>query len=206
MERDIIKVLNIIGHGTHEEERVIRDLDTLLWVVEFFKKEGKRIVYTGGVYDLFHIGHALYLEKAKQQGDILIVGVDSDALAGQRKDPTRPIVKLEERISILIRNRAVDIVIVRHENDDPFMLVKKIKPHVLVMSQSTKDTPIEEMRAAYKDDIGELIVFEPQATTSTSARIGQLMQSGASELNEKIQAVLKDHFKLDKKGGGDDKK
>ncbi len=201
-----IKTLNIMDRGVHEEDRVIRDLEALLWVVEYFKREGKRIVYTGGVYDLFHIGQALYLEKAKEMGDILIVGVDSDALAGQRKDPTRPIVKLEERIQILVRNRSVDIVTVRNEKDDPFMLVKKIKPHVLVMSKSTKDITEEEIREGYKDDIEKLVVLEPQALTSTSARIGQLMHSGASELNEKIQAVLTEHFKSVQKGGGNDKK
>jgi len=75
----------IFGDSTSFEHRYISDHDKLSELVGYWKKLGLRIVLTSGTFDLFHIGHAQYLEKAKALGDVLIVGVDSDEKVRKRK-------------------------------------------------------------------------------------------------------------------------
>ena len=74
----------ILAPKTNFEHRFITDEKILKKLVDTFKKQGKRIVLTQGVWDLIHEGHALYLEVAKGYGDVLIVGVDSDELTRAR--------------------------------------------------------------------------------------------------------------------------
>ena len=191
-----IKYLNITGIEVSKEDRLINDYQELLKVVEFFKKEGKKIVYTSGVYDLFHIGHARYLEKAKQCGDILIVGIDSDEWTKERKGKDRPIVPLEERWETLVHNRSVNIVTVLHNNERTDELLREMKPDVLVLSKSTQDSPdfVEKMQEKLGSFCGKIEIFEPQATTSTSARIRYLSIDGSKVLYEKIKNVCEQHF------------
>lgn len=88
----------IFGDKTSFEDRYIPDHVKLVELVGYWKKLGLKIVLTSGTFDLFHIGHAQYLEKAKEMGDVLIVGVDSDARVKKRKGPERPIVPENERV------------------------------------------------------------------------------------------------------------
>src|SRR4051812_35926260 len=87
----------IFGDGTNLKDRYIPDHKKLGELVKHWKKMGLRIVLTSGTYDLFHVGHAEYLDQAKKLGDLLIVGVDSDAKVKSRKGPHRPVVPEQER-------------------------------------------------------------------------------------------------------------
>lgn len=73
-------------------------------------KNNSKIVFTHGAYDLFHIGHLGFLRKSKQQGQILIVGVDSDELISKYKNVLRPVIKLTERLEIVSKLDFVDFV------------------------------------------------------------------------------------------------
>ena len=117
----------------------IPDYTQLKGAVDTLRKDGRRIVLTQGVYDLIHEGHALYLEKAKAYGDVLVVGVDSDALTKLRKGPERPIVPEAERVRMLTHLRHVDLVTIRNVNDDLGTLIRLVRPDVLVVSESTRD-------------------------------------------------------------------
>ena len=193
-----IKIFKIMDHGVNKEDRVIPDYDDLEWLVGVFKADDLRVGYTSGVYDMFHVGHAKYLERAKELCDVLILAVDSDELVKLDKGPKRPIVSLEERIDILVRNRSVNIITIRNAGDDPFMLIKKIKPNLVVFSESTQDrrpTFIDDMKEAYKGDVDEIIVLPPQAETSTTATIRTLTLNASKELGEKIVNLIEGHFK-----------
>ena len=124
---------------------------------------------TYGTFDLFHIGHAQYLERAKSLGDLLIVGVDSDAKVKERKGPHRPIVPEIERVQILSHCRHADVITLKGVNDPKNHLIKLVSPDILVVSKSTnhEDEEVDE-KALY---CGEIIVLEPQAETSTSAKL-----------------------------------
>ncbi len=197
MEEKDIRLLEIIGTNVSIEDRFITDYDKLIWVVEFFKKEGKKIVFVGGTYDMFHVGHARYLEKAKQQGDILIVGVDSDDLTKKLKGESRPVVPFDERAETLLHNRSVNIVTSLLSNDETDSLIKRIEPNVLVLSTSTNyvDEFVSKMQKKLGDYCGSIVVLDPQATTSTSARIRFLTIDGARELSIKIEEVIENNKK-----------
>lgn len=182
---------NITSSKTHFSERYIDDYDRLTETVNQLKKQGKKIVLTQGVWDLIHEGHALYLEVAKSYGDVLIVGVDSDELTKSRKGPNRPIVPQTERLKMLVHLRHVDIVVVREIHHDIGDLIRLVKPDVLVTSHSTKDFDTE-MKKMYEDFCGKIITMEPQATTSTTARIRNLTIEGAEQLASEVQKLTQD--------------
>ena len=90
-----------------------------------------RIVFTNGCFDLMHSGHAIYLEEALAQGDILVVGVNSDESVRRLKGLSRPIIPLQDRMLMLAALEAVDYV-VSFEEDTPYNLIMALKPDVLV--------------------------------------------------------------------------
>lgn len=91
----------------------------------------KKIVFTNGCFDLLHIGHVRYLEEAAKLGDVLIVGVNTDASVKRLKGPTRPIQNENDRAEILASLKAVTHTILFDE-DTPYELIKKVQPDVLV--------------------------------------------------------------------------
>ncbi len=91
----------------------------------------KRIVFTNGCFDILHSGHVLYLEAAKAEGDILVVGVNSDASIKRLKGNNRPIVHQQDRMIVLAALEAVDYVVLFDE-DTPLELIRMISPDVLV--------------------------------------------------------------------------
>jgi len=96
-----------------------------------FKLFRKKIVFTSGVFDLLHIGHLESLEKSKNLGNKLIVGINSDSSTKKLKGNKRPINNQEARKKMLESLRFVDQVIVFDE-DTPYELIKKIKPDIIV--------------------------------------------------------------------------
>jgi rfaE bifunctional protein nucleotidyltransferase chain/domain len=94
------------------------------------KKEGKRIVFTNGCFDLLHAGHVRYLNKAKKLGDILVVGLNSDRSVSRIK-PGRPLTPEKQRAEVLSALSAIDYVTIFNE-ETPLKLIKKVKPDVLV--------------------------------------------------------------------------
>jgi rfaE bifunctional protein nucleotidyltransferase chain/domain len=94
-------------------------------------KEGKRIVFTNGCFDILHAGHVLYLQKAKAMGEVLVLGLNSDASVARLKGNTRPIVNEAERCIVLGGLEAVDYIVIFDE-DTPLELIIKVRPDVLV--------------------------------------------------------------------------
>lgn len=93
--------------------------------------EGKKLVFTNGCFDILHRGHVSYLTFARNQGDALVVGVNSDASVRRNKGDGRPINNQEDRAFVLASLRAVDFVVIFDE-DEPRDLIGQILPHVLV--------------------------------------------------------------------------
>jgi D-beta-D-heptose 7-phosphate kinase/D-beta-D-heptose 1-phosphate adenosyltransferase len=102
----------------------------LLRIIKDLKAKGKRIVFTNGCFDLLHIGHVRYLEKAKTLGDVLVVGVNSDSSVRKLKGPKRPVLPEEERTEILSGLGCVDYVTLFDEID-PLKLITSLQPDVL---------------------------------------------------------------------------
>jgi D-beta-D-heptose 7-phosphate kinase/D-beta-D-heptose 1-phosphate adenosyltransferase len=95
------------------------------------RKNGKKIVFTNGCFDILHAGHVHYLEQAKELGDELVVGLNSDSSVKTLKGPSRPINNLEQRAKVLSSLKCVDRI-VSFADETPIKLIKEIKPDVLV--------------------------------------------------------------------------
>ena len=112
--------------------RKIKTLKKLVTLRQLWSWEGKKVVFTNGVYDILHAGHVQLLRKAKSLGDILIVGLNSDASARRLgKGPGRPINKWEDRAELLGALSCID-AIVKFEENTPVEIIKKIRPDILV--------------------------------------------------------------------------
>src|SRR5262245_51111469 len=92
---------------------------------------GKQVVFTNGVFDLLHPGHVRYLQAARDEGDALIVGVNSDRSVRANKGPSRPIIPENERAELLAALACVDAVVVFDE-DTPADIITRVQPDVLV--------------------------------------------------------------------------
>jgi rfaE bifunctional protein nucleotidyltransferase chain/domain len=112
----------------------IKDLDSLKEEAKRLKDEGKTIVFTNGCFDILHLGHADYLSFAANQGDILIVGVNSDSSVKKSKGENRPIVSQDERAALLAALGCVDYVII-FDDDEPAGIISEIIPNVLVKGE-----------------------------------------------------------------------
>lgn len=95
------------------------------------KRAGKKIVFTNGVYDLLHAGHVTLLEKAAMLGDVLVLGINTDASVKRLKGPKRPIASQNDRATVLAALEAVDYVTFFAE-DTPYELIQTLRPDVLV--------------------------------------------------------------------------
>lgn len=95
------------------------------------KAAGRRVVFTNGCFDLIHLGHVTYFQFAKAQGDLLVVGVNTDASIRKLKGPKRPIINEHDRVGVLSELESIDYV-VRFDDDTPLRLIEAIRPDVLV--------------------------------------------------------------------------
>jgi len=101
---------------------------------ERLRAEGRTIVFTNGAFDLLHSGHLTYLTQARQLGDVLIIGLNSDASVKRYKGDTRPILPEDERALLLLGLRCVDYVI-QFEEDEPRDLIAALLPDILVKAE-----------------------------------------------------------------------
>lgn len=109
----------------------IKTLPQLTKILKKIKAEGKKIVFTNGCFDILHRGHIDYLSKAKSLGDMLIVGLNSDASVRKLKGGLRPVVSQKNRAIVLSGLEAVDFLVI-FDDLTPLRLIKTIKPDVLV--------------------------------------------------------------------------
>jgi D-glycero-beta-D-manno-heptose 1-phosphate adenylyltransferase len=91
----------------------------------------KKIVFTNGCFDILHRGHVTYLAEAKKLGDLLVIGLNSDASVKRLKGPERPINNEQDRLYVLSQLKSVDFVEIFHE-DTPLNLIQRVRPSVLV--------------------------------------------------------------------------
>jgi D-beta-D-heptose 7-phosphate kinase / D-beta-D-heptose 1-phosphate adenosyltransferase len=108
-----------------------RTLQQLVHELQHHRDSGKRIVFTNGCFDLIHLGHVKYFQFAKQQGDLLVVAVNTDASIRRLKGPKRPIVNEQDRLSVLEELESIDYLLTFDE-DTPISLIEQIRPDVLV--------------------------------------------------------------------------
>ena len=112
--------------------------------VQYLKTIGKNLVFTNGCFDLLHVGHLRYLGEAKKLGDVLVIGLNSDASVKRLKGDKRPIMSQEKRKELLLGLKPVDYVIIFDE-DTPVSLIEKIKPQLFVKGGDYNASKIVEV-------------------------------------------------------------
>lgn len=101
------------------------------YLLAFWRFKAKKIVFTNGCFDILHRGHVEYLTKASQEGDVLIIGLNSDESVSRLKGKNRPVQDIYSRTMLLAAFQFVSAVVVFKE-DTPYDLIKLIQPDVLV--------------------------------------------------------------------------
>jgi D-beta-D-heptose 7-phosphate kinase/D-beta-D-heptose 1-phosphate adenosyltransferase len=126
-----LEIIGAISHEHTDSDVKIKNLDVLVSIVEAEKKRGRKVVFTNGCFDLLHAGHVRYLQKARKFGDLLVLGLNSDASVRRLKGKKRPLIGEKERAHILAALDCIDYVVI-FEEDTPIRLLEALKPSVLV--------------------------------------------------------------------------
>jgi D-beta-D-heptose 7-phosphate kinase/D-beta-D-heptose 1-phosphate adenosyltransferase len=153
-------------------DKVVSDPDGLAARLHVDRRAGRRIVMTNGCFDLLHRGHITYLNAAKALGDLLVVGINSDASVRRLKGPGRPINGLEDRAQVLAALSAIDYI-VPFDDDVPLDLVRAVRPDVFVKGGDYTPDRLPEARVVR--ELGGAVDILPwvsdQSTTSIIERI-----------------------------------
>jgi rfaE bifunctional protein nucleotidyltransferase chain/domain len=159
----------IFDDASSFEQRFVPDYVEIAEIVAALKVLGRRVVLTMGTFDILHEGHSMYLEAARDFGDFLIVGVDSDEKVRERKGPGRPVVPELERLRMVTHQRGVGLVTLKEPGHARWSLVDAVRPDVLVATADTyQPEEIEELEAKH---CGLVVVLDRMATISTTARL-----------------------------------
>ncbi|MCQ2381175.1 MAG: D-glycero-beta-D-manno-heptose 1-phosphate adenylyltransferase, partial [Acidaminococcaceae bacterium] len=163
-----------------EERRSGRGYRTLSWeeigsLAATWHACGETIVFTNGCFDLLHVGHVTYLEKAKSLGKHLIIGLNSDKSVRRLKGETRPLVHELDRARVLSALGCVDAVVLFEENT-PTKLIKLIKPDILVKGGDYKANELAGRQYAGKVKI--LLYEDGYSTTGVVQKIAHLAKEG----------------------------
>lgn len=178
----------ILGASSSIEDRIVGSLEEMASKAEHLRGLGYRVVVTSGSFDLIHLGHVKYLQRAKECGDILAVGVDCDAKIRRRKGSDRPMVPEEERLQMLAYQRPVDLVYLKRDADERWGLIKATRPDVLVLTEDHSYSD-EDLRAL-REYCSKIEVIPRQASVTTSERIRQMYMHLGDRLGPKLAEVL----------------
>ena len=153
----------------------LKKLETMLYRWRFFSQ---KIVFTNGCFDLVHLGHIDYLAKAADEGDVLIIGLNSDASTSKLKGPSRPINNQEQRAMILASFQFVSAVIIFDE-PTPYQLICNIQPDVLVKGGDYKPEEIVgyDVVKAKKGIVKTIDFLKGYSTTFIEDKIRSLNKS-----------------------------
>ncbi len=149
-------------------------LDELKKIRETYKKKSQKVVFTNGCFDLLHSGHVDYLTKAKNLGDVLVVGLNTDASIKRIKGDKRPILNENERALILSSLKPVDYVCLFDE-DTPAKIISELIPDILIKGS---DWPIDKIvgRDIVEENGGKVITIDFVNNQSTSNIINTILE------------------------------
>jgi len=166
--KEIIKYESLLNNCDCEES--ILSLEKFTEILNSLRKSENKIVFTNGCFDILHMGHVKYLEKAKKLGDILVVGVNSDDSVKRLKGMNRPINPLNDRCCVIASLKSVDYVI-PFEEDTPIELITAIVPDILVKGGDYKDKKV-----VGKEIAKELVLIDFIEGRSTSNTISKIQK------------------------------
>jgi D-beta-D-heptose 7-phosphate kinase/D-beta-D-heptose 1-phosphate adenosyltransferase len=125
------EIMEVVGRRHHDTDLKIKDREVLAGILRMELEKGRTIVFTNGCFDLLHVGHVKYLQKARRLGDLLVLGLNSDDSIRRLKGPRRPLINQEERAHILAALDCIDYLVIFDE-DTPLELIEALRPKILV--------------------------------------------------------------------------
>ena len=163
------------AHGVVSYLRKIKKLAEIMLELEWQHSQGRVVVFTNGCFDILHPGHIRYLEYCKSRGDILVVGLNSDASIRQNKGPKRPILQETNRAELLAALSAVDYVVI-FGDPTPADLIQKVRPDILIKGSdwANKGVVGREFVESYG---GKVELYELEAGFSTTNIIDKVLQA-----------------------------
>ncbi len=163
------------------DEKFITDSFHIAARIAAYRRQCKRIVFTNGCFDILHSGHIQYLNQAKAQGDVLVVGINTDPGVQRLKGPNRPINHLEDRAQVLSALSCIDHII-PFDEDIPYSLIQMIQPDVFVKGG---DYSLERLpEAGLVEELGGKVTILPYIENhSTTGIIERIRQSFAPEID-----------------------
>jgi D-beta-D-heptose 7-phosphate kinase/D-beta-D-heptose 1-phosphate adenosyltransferase len=153
----------------------VRSVELLLDELTWHRKKNKTIVFTNGCFDVIHRGHIEYLEFCKHQGDLVVVGLNSDSSIKTIKGPERPINNQHDRASVLAAMEMIDYITVFDE-PDPLSLIKKVKPDILVKGEDWAEKGV--VGREFVESYGGKVILAPlvqgKSSTATIEKMKEL--------------------------------
>ena len=166
--------------------RVATDLAAVAAFARRLREKGRRVVFTNGVFDLFHLGHLRLLEAARALGDALVVGVNSDESAARLKGRARPVTPQFARAAVVAGCRPVDLAAI-FDGDTPVELLRAVRPDVLVKGGEYR--PSQVVGRDLVEGWGGRVVIVPHVEgVSTSGLVERIRGSGASAAKPRAAA------------------
>ncbi len=159
-------LLAAAGRQRHDSDQKIRPLSALVDHLDALRGRGKKIVFTNGCFDLLHVGHVKYLQKARKLGDLLVLGLNSDDSIRRLKGENRPLICEDERAHILAALDCIDHVVIFDE-DTPLELIRAIQPDILAKGEDYAIDQVvgREIVESYGGRV-ELVTFEEGKSTT----------------------------------------
>lgn len=150
----------------------IKTVPELRLIVEEYRSQGKRVVFTNGCFDLLHPGHIRYLEQARRLGDALVVGLNSDESVKRLKGSSRPVLSERDRLEVVAGLECVDWV-TTFEKETPARLIRLLRPHVLAKGG---DWPLDQIvgREEVEASGGQVVSIPIEVRHSTSSIIRRI--------------------------------
>lgn len=156
----------------------LKSLEQLRGIAEKLRRDGKKVVWTNGCFDLLHAGHITYLLNARALGDVMIVGLNSDASVRENKGPDRPVVTEMDRALVLSALECVDYVVL-FDGKTPMPLIEVIQPDIYAKGGDyTLDTLVQEERRLVEGYGGAIAIIPGREGKSTTGLINQISGKG----------------------------
>jgi D-beta-D-heptose 7-phosphate kinase/D-beta-D-heptose 1-phosphate adenosyltransferase len=174
-------VLDLLGEARRSGDKV-RTTEALLADLGRHRARGETVVFTNGCFDILHAGHIEYLAFASRQGDVLVVGLNSDRSVRSIKGPERPVCPQDQRARVLSAVEAIDYIVVFDE-DTPQRLIEAVRPDILVKGEDWRDKGV--VGREFVESHGGRVVLAPLVQgLSTTDLVNRIRENDATDASK----------------------
>ncbi len=172
------EVCDALIEGESASTEKLKTHEQLRAVINRLQREGKRVVWTNGCFDILHVGHILYLQDARKRGDVMVVGLNSDASVRENKGPDRPLVCEHDRAQVLSALECVDYIVI-FDGKTPLPLLEEMQPDIYAKGGDyTLDSIVQDERRVVESYGGEIAIIPGREGMSTSSMISKISGKG----------------------------